>query len=350
MLPIMSKIKVGIINVTGYAGVELARLLCQHPEIELTSITGRSAAGQKLGKVFPHLSRLDMTITSELGEVDLAISALPHKESANECAPLVERGVKVVDISADFRLKDPTTYPAWYGFTHPAPELLKQAVFGLPELYRSRIASAKLVANPGCFPTGAILALAPALKAGIIEPDVIIDSKSGISGAGRTLSLGTHFAEANEDVSAYALDGHRHLPEITQELNLLGPKQAVKTTFIPHLIPMTRGILTTGYANFRPGKIARGKKRKDELMELYRDFYKGMPFARVVDFPPHTKFTLGNNDCLIHPTTDCSGEKLVIISCLDNLVKGAAGQAVQNMNLMLGLPETMGLEAPALYP
>ena len=346
----MSEIKVGIINVTGYAGVELARLLCQHPEIELTSITGRSAAGQKLGKVFPHLSRLDLTITAELGEVDLAIYALPHKESAQECIPLIERGVKVVDISADFRLKDPTAYPAWYGFTHPAPELLKQAVFGLPEIYQSRIASAKLVANPGCFPTGAILALAPALKAGIIEPDVIIDSKSGISGAGRTLSLGTHFAEANEDVSAYALDGHRHLPEITQELKLLGPKQAVKTTFIPHLIPMTRGILTTGYANFRPGKIARGKKRKDELLSLYQDFYKGMPFARVVDFPPHTKFTLGNNDCLIHPTTDCSGEKLVVISCLDNLVKGAAGQAVQNMNLMLGLPETMGLEAVAIYP
>ena len=346
----MSKIKVGIINVTGYAGVELARLLCQHPEIELTSITGRSSAGQTLGEVFPHLSRLNLTITAELKEVDFAFSALPHKESAKECIPLIQHGVKVVDISADFRLKDPTAYPAWYGFTHPAPELLKRAVFGLPELYQSRIASAQLVANPGCFSTGAILALAPALKAGIIEPDVIIDSKSGVSGAGRTLSLGTHFSEVNENVSAYALEGHRHLPEIVQELNLFNPNQAVKTTFVPHLIPMTRGILTTAYANIRPGKIARGKKRKEELMSLYWDFYKGMPFTRVTDLPPHTKYTLGNNNCLIHPTTDCSGEKLIVISCLDNLVKGAAGQAIQNMNLMLGLPETMGLEALAIYP
>ncbi len=346
----MSKIKVGIINVTGYAGVELARLLCRHPEIELTSITGRSTAGQTLSEVFPHLSNINLTITAELGEVDFAFSALPHKESAKECIPLIQHGVKVVDISADFRLKDPTAYPAWYGFTHPAPELLKQAVFGLPELYQSRIASAQLVANPGCFPTGAILALAPALKAGIIEPDVIIDSKSGISGAGRTLSLGTHFAEANEDVSAYALEGHRHLPEIIQELNLFSPNQAVKTTFVPHLIPMTRGILTTAYAAIRTGKIVKGKKRKEELVSLYRDFYKGMPFARVVDSPPHTKHTLGANSCLIYPTTDCCGEKLIVISCLDNLVKGAAGQAIQNMNLMLGLPEIMGLEAPALYP
>ncbi len=346
----MGKTKAGIINVTGYAGVEMARLLCRHPEVELTSVTGRSAAGQKLGDVFPHLSRLDLTITAELGEVDFVFSALPHKESAKECIPLVRGGVKVVDISADFRLKDPAAYPAWYGFIHPAPELLEQAVFGLPELYRDQITSAKLVANPGCFPTGAILALAPALKAGIIEPDVIIDSKSGISGAGRTLTLGTHFAEANEDVSAYALDGHRHLPEIVQELNAFSPKQAVKTTFIPHLIPMTRGILTTCYANIRPGKIAGGEKRKDELVSIYRDFYRGKPFARVVDSPPHTKYTLGNNDCLIYPTTDYSGEKLVVISCLDNLVKGAAGQAVQNMNLMLVLPETMGLEAPAVYP
>ena len=346
----MSKAKVGIINVTGYAGVELARLLYQHPGIQLTSVTGRSATGQKLGKVFPHLSRLDLTLTAELGKVDLVFSALPHKESAKECIPLIQRGVKVVDISADFRLKDPAAYPTWYDFSHPAPELLKQAVFGLTELYQSQITSAQLVANPGCFPTSAILALAPALKANIIEPDIIIDSKSGISGAGRTLSPSTHFSEANENVSAYALDGHRHLPEITQELNLFSPKQPVKTTFIPHLIPMTRGILTTAYANLRSSKIASGQKGKDEIMSLYRTFYEGMPFTKVVDSPPHTKYTLGNNNCLIHPTTDYSGEKLVVISCLDNLVKGAAGQAIENMNLMLGLPESMGLEAPALYP
>ncbi len=345
----MSKTRVGIINVTGYAGVELARLLYRHPAVELTSVTGRSAAGQKLGTVFPHLASIDLSITPELGEVDFAFSALPHKESAKEVMPLVKAGIKVVDISADFRLKDPAAYPTWYGFTHPAPELLKEAVFGLTELYQSSIASARLVANPGCYPTGAILALAPAVKAGLIETDIIIDSKSGVSGAGRTLSLGTHYSEVNEDVSAYGLEGHRHLPEIIQELNLLSP-QPVRVTFTPHLIPMTRGILTTGYANLLPGKLAVGKKRKEELLNLYLDFYKGMPFIKVTTSPPHTKYTLGNNDCLIHPTTDYSGEKLIIISCLDNLVKGAAGQAIENMNLMLGLPETTGLEALAIYP
>ncbi|MFH1382869.1 MAG: N-acetyl-gamma-glutamyl-phosphate reductase [Chloroflexota bacterium] len=346
----MNKTKVGIINVTGYAGVELARILCLHPEVELVSVTGRSAAGQKLGTFFPHLGRLELTIQAELDKVDFAFSALPQKESVKECLPLVQQGIKVVDISADFRLKDPAAYPVWYGFTHPAPELLQQAVFGLPELYAPQIATTKLVANPGCYPTSAILAMAPALKAGLIEPDVIIDSKSGVSGAGRTLSLGTHYSEVNEDVSAHALEGHRHLPEIAQELALLSPQSPPKVTFTPHLIPMTRGILTTAYANLRPGKLSAGKKGKEELAQLYQDFYQGKPFAKVVGYLPHTKYTLGNNDCLIYPTLNYSGEKLIVISCLDNLVKGAAGQAIQNMNLMLGLPETMALEAPAVYP
>ncbi len=346
----MSKTKAGIINITGYAGVELARLLYQHPEVKLASATGRSTAGQKLGMVFPHLSSLELTIEAELGEVDFAFSAMPHKDSAQEVMPLVKRGIKVVDISADFRLKDAAEYPAWYGFTHPAPELLKKAVYGLPELYRSQIAPAQLVANPGCYPTGAILAMAPAVKAGIIAPDIIIDSKSGVSGAGRTLSLNTHYSEVNEDVTAYALDGHRHLPEIAQELKLLCPQSPPSVTFIPHLIPMTRGILTTGYATLLPGKLAKGDRGKKELLNLYQDFYRDKPFVRVVASSPHTKHTWGNNLCLIHPTIDRGGEKLVVISCLDNLVKGAAGQAIQNMNLMLGLPETTGLEALAIYP
>ena len=346
----MSKTKVGIINVTGYAGIELARLLYQHPEVELTSVTGRSAAGQKLGTVFPHLASLELTIKAELGEVDLAFSAMPHKESAKEVIPLLKRGIKVVDISADFRLKDAAEYPPWYGFTHPAPELLKQAVYGLPELYQSQVAAAQLVANPGCYPTGAILALAPAVKAGIIEPDIIIDSKSGVSGAGRTLSQQTHYSEANEDVTAYALEGHRHLPEIVQELTLLRPQPPPSVTFVPHLIPMTRGILTTGYATLSPGKVAAGARGKAELRDLYRDFYQDKPFVRVVAASPHTKHTWGSNLCLIYPTIDRRGEKRIVISALDNLVKGAAGQAIQNMNLMLGLPETTGLEALAIYP
>ena len=346
----MGKTRAGIINVTGYAGVELARLLYQHPEIELASVTGRSAAGQRLNQVFPHLTGLELTIESKVGEIDFVFSAMPHKESAEEIIPLLDKGIRVVDISADFRLKNAAEYPTWYGFTHPAPQLLEHAVYGLPELHRSQVASAKLVANPGCYPTSAILALAPAVKEGLIEPNIIIDSKSGISGAGRTLSLNTHYSEANEDVTAYALDGHRHLPEIIQELKLLNPQQPPSVTFVPHLIPMTRGILTTCYATLVPGKLAAGEKGKAGLRQLYLDCYRDKPFAKVVDSVPHTKHTWGNNTCLIYPTIDRSGEKLIAISCLDNLVKGAAGQAIQNMNLMLGLPETTGLEALAIYP
>ena len=346
----MKKPKVGIINVTGYTGVELARLLYQHPQVELTSVTGRSAAGQKLGKVFPHLANIDLTIEAELGDVDLAFSAMPHKESVKEVIPLFNRGIKVVDISADFRLKEAAEYLPWYGFTHPAPQLLKQAVYGLTELYRSQVASAQLVANPGCYPTGAILALAPAVKTGLIEPDIIIDSKSGVSGAGRTISLQTHFPEANEDAAAYALDGHRHLPEIIQELKLLRPQLSPSVTFVPHLIPMTRGILTTCYACLAPGKVAAGKKGGEELRQLYLDFYKDEPFVKVVESSPHTKHTWGSNLCLIHPTIDAGTGRFIVISCIDNLVKGAAGQAIQNMNLMLGLPEITGLQALAIYP
>jgi N-acetyl-gamma-glutamyl-phosphate reductase len=336
--------KVGIINVTGYTGVELARLLCQHPEVELASVTGRSAAGQKLGDVFPHLAGLELTISAELGEVEFVFSAMPHKESAKEIIPLLDKGIKVVDISADFRLKDSAQYKPWYGFTHPAPKLLEKAVYGLSELYRAKIASAKLIANPGCYPTGAILALAPAVKEKLIAPDIIIDSKSGMSGAGRSLSLRTHFAEANEDTSAYALEGHRHLPEIIQELSLLSGGKSPKITFVPHLVPMTRGILTTCYAPLVPGK------NEKQVKELYIDFYKDEPFVRVVDFPPRSKHTLGSNFCLVYPTVDQRAGKLIVISVIDNLIKGGSGQAVQNMNIMLGLPETSGLQAPAVYP
>ena len=341
----MKKAKVGIINVTGYAGVELARLLYQHPQVELASVTGRSAAGQKLGTVFPHLSGIDLTVEAELGEVALAFSAMPHQESAKEVIPLLDRGIKVIDISADFRLKEAAEYQNWYGLTHPAPELLAQAVYGLPELYRTQIATARLVANPGCYPTGAILALAPLVKAGLIGADIIIDSKSGISGAGRTLSLRSHYSETNEDITAYSLEGHRHLPEIVQELTRLRPEQSPSVTFVPHLTPMTRGILTTGYAS-----PASGQKGDNELRQLYTDFYKGEPFVKIVAEPPHTKHAWGSNLCLIHPTVDRRTGKLIIISCIDNLGKGAAGQAVQNMNLMLGFPETAGLEALAVYP
>ncbi len=345
-------VKVGIINVTGYAGAELARLLYNHPEAEVASVTGRSEAGKKLADVFPHLASYDLTIEPELsGSVDFAFSALPHAASAEACAPLVRAGLPVVDISADFRLHDPAVYSEWYGGEHPAQDLLPDAVYGLPELHREAIKAAKLVANPGCYPESAILALAPAVKAGIIGPEIIVDSKSGVSGAGRGLKQGLLLGEAGESVSAYGLDGHRHWPEINQELAAIWPEgSAPKITFTPHLIPMTRGILTTAYGPLMPGVVPDGAAGKVAVRELYEQFYKDEPFVRVAASPPATKQTRGNNMCLVYPTVDVRTNRLVVVSVLDNLVKGAAGQAIQNMNLMLGMPETTALDMPAVYP
>ena len=346
--------KVGIINVTGYAGSELARILHRHPEVEITSVTGRSAAGQQLGEVFPHLSDLDLIVQPELdGSLDLVFSALPHKASAEAVLPLVQQGIKVVDISADFRLKQADEYEEWYGVQHPDPSYLEDAVYGLTELHHEEVASAQLVANPGCYPTSAILAMAPALgpalEQGIIEPDIVIDSKSGVSGAGRGLSMTTHFSEVNENVMAYSLNGHRHLPEIIQELGLLS-EEHLDITFLTHLIPMTRGILSSCYAKLRPGDGWDGPDARQRIWDLYNDYFAGSPFVRVVEKPPQTKQTQGNNFCLIYPTVDLRTRRLMVISCLDNLVKGAAGQAVQNMNLMCGFPEETALEGLAVYP
>lgn len=352
-------LRVGILNVTGYAGAELARLLYTHPEARVTSVTGRSEAGKPLAAVFPHLACYDLTVEPELsGEVDFVFSALPHAASAQACAPLVRAGLRVVDISADFRLRDAGEYAQWYGGAHPEPDLLAQAVYGLPELHREAITAATLVANPGCYPESALLALAPAVRAGIIGPEIIIDSKSGISGAGRGLGLAYHFGEADESVTAYGLNGHRHLPEMVQELRAIWPRKEApsspapqpKVTFTPHLVPMTRGILSTCYAPLVAGRLPSGDAAGDAVRDIYRDFYRDEPFVRVVEQPPATKQTRGNNMCLIYPTVDQRTERLVVVSVLDNLVKGAAGQAIQNMNLMVGLPETMGLDAPAVYP
>jgi N-acetyl-gamma-glutamyl-phosphate reductase len=343
-------VKAGIINVTGYAGSELARILRQHPEVKLTSVTGRSAAGQKLGEVFPHLSSLDLTITPELeGSLDIVFSALPHKASAEAVIPVLEQGVKVIDISSDFRLKQANQYEEWYGVPHPNPAYLEEAIYGLTELRRLEIKTARLVANPGCYPTSAILALAPAVKEGLISPDIVIDSKSGVSGAGRSLSLTTHFSEVNENVMAYSVSGHRHLPEITQELNVL-TRESLSITFLTHLIPMTRGILSSCYARLQPNSAWDCPEAGQRIRELYQDFYADHPFVVITPKPPQTKQTLGNNQCLLYPTVDQRTGRLIVISCLDNLVKGAAGQAVQNMNLMCGFPEDMSLEALAVYP
>ena len=338
-------VRAGIINVTGYMGAEAARLLHGHPEVDLVSVTGRSAAGQQIGDVFPHLAPLGLTIEEELGEVDAVVSALPHAAAAETLVPYIERGLPVLDLSADFRMRKQSEYEEWYG-VHPAPQYLAGAVFGIPELHRDEIAGSKLVAGPGCHSTAAILGLAPVVKAGLIEPDIIADSKTGISGAGRTLGLTYHFAEANEDVAAYALAGHRQLPEITQELGALWEAPPPSVTFVPHLVPMTRGILVTSYATLRSDASI----TVDQLRAMYRDFYATSPFVRVVDLPPATKQTLGGNACLIHPTLDPRTNRLVVVSCLDNLMKGGAGQGIQCLNLMLGLPEAAGLSSLGLYP
>lgn len=339
----MAKTRVGILNVTGYAGVELARLLTGHPNVELVSVTGRSAVGQKLGQVFPHMAALDLTIQSELGDVDFVFSALPHHESADQLVPYIDRGIKVVDVSADFRLKEPSLYEEWYGFKHPAPDLLKTAVYGLPELHRTEIKRSRLVANPGCYPTASILALAPALKAGIVCGNVIVDAKSGLSGAGRSLKLSSHFCEGDEDVTAYAIATHRHQPEIFQEMAFLDPGLN-GVTFSPHLVPMSRGILATCYAQLKPGISSA------DIGGVYQDFYLNEPFVRVVSEPPHTKHTAGTNMCLVYAMVDGRSGMLIAVAAIDNLVKGAAGQAIQNMNLMLDLPETTGLPKFAQFP
>lgn len=341
--------KVGIINVTGYAGCELVRILRHHPEVEITSVTGRSAAGQALGEVFPHLDNMSLDITADLcDELDLVFSALPHKASAEACIPLLEQGVKVVDISADFRLKQADIYSQWYGVEHPDPTYLEEAVYGLTELNRDAVADARLVANPGCYPSSAILALAPAIQNGLIGSDIIVDSKSGVSGAGRTLSMTTHFSEVNENVMAYSVNGHRHLPEISQELDTLS-EAPVNLTFLTHLIPMTRGILSSCYAPL-DADVAQDPDASNRVRKIYEDFYADDAFVQVTNAPPQTKQTLGNNHCLVYPVVDPRTNRLIVISCLDNLVKGAAGQAVQNMNLMCGFPEEMSLEALAVYP
>ncbi|NWJ96844.1 MAG: N-acetyl-gamma-glutamyl-phosphate reductase [Chloroflexi bacterium] len=355
-------LRVSIVGVTGYGGGELVRLLGKRADVKLIELVGRSAAGRPLGEVFPSLAPLGLTLSAgdqleRPEEADFVFLALPHHASAEKAAEILENApqTKVIDLSADFRLRDLATYEAWYG-SHPAPYLLKEAVYGLPELYRAKLNSGvRLVANPGCYPTCSSLALAPALKGeAIIEPDVIINALSGTSGAGRELKQNLHYSELNESASAYGLApaGHRHLPEIRQVLEdqYGGP---VEVLFTPHLLPLTRGMLATCYARLTPAFLAEHRDPKSvnaALRERYRDFYKNDPFVMVVDSPPTTKQVQTSNYCFIYPTADLRTGRLVTVAVLDNLVKGAAGEAVQNMNLLAGLPETTGLEMLSVYP
>lgn len=351
MFLVKSPIRAGIINVTGYIGAEIARLLHQHPQVELKSVTGRSLAGQKLGDVFPHLENTGLVIEPDIDEdIDIVFSAMPHKTSLDVVPQLLRKGIKVIDVSADFRLKDASEYPIWYGFKHPTPELLKSAVYGLPELHRDDIVGASLIANPGCYSTSTILALSPIVKAGLIDPGIIIDSKSGVSGAGRSPSMTTNYSEVNENISAYSIGGHRHLPEMKQELGFLNPSIPLSITFVPHLVPITRGILSSCYAKLKNDISPEDDEINDKIQRIYSDFYKDAPFVKIVGKPPKTKHVWGSNLCHIYVTVDIRTSTVIVICCIDNLVKGGAGQAIQNMNLMFKFPETAGLEALSIYP
>ena len=337
--------KIGILNITGYGGVELARLLANHPEAEIVSVTGRSLAGEHISDVFPQLDYMDITLEDELsGTVDVVFSALPQVASAEACMPLINQGVKVIDFSADFRLKDSQVYKQWYGENHPSPESLNNSVYGLSEINNIEIKNANLIANPGCYPTSALLGLAPLVFGDLVDTDIIIDSKSGVSGAGRTLSSGTHFSEVNESVNAYGLDGHRHLPEIVQEVNGFYQKnnlyQSSRITFVPHLIPTFRGMLSSIYLELSKGISA--KKIFKELKKYHKNnfFVKILPFNKDLG----TENVLNTNFCEISICTLKEKRKILILSAIDNLVKGAAGQAVQNMNILYGFKENLGLK------
>lgn len=342
--------KVAVFGPTGYTGMELMRLLLQHPHVRLTQVIGRSEVGKRVKDILPHLLPCPLLIQDSLAEeVDLAFLALPHGAAAPVAVELLAQGIRVVDLSADFRLTDANEYVRWYGVErHPAPHLLEEAVYGLPELHREEIRRARLVANPGCYPTVAILAAAPAVKHGIVGSSLIIDAKSGVSGAGRALKLGTHFGEVDGNFSAYSIGGHRHLPEMEQELGLL--RDGLRVTFVPHLVPMTRGILATVYADLTPEAAGEFRGQTSRIRELYRSFYEGNPFVHVVESPPQTKQVFGSNRCYLCPWLDLRTSRLLVVAVIDNLMKGASGQAVQNMNLMLGLPEVAGLEQLPLYP
>lgn len=338
------RIPVAVVNGTGYGGVELLRLLRRHPAFDVVEVTARSEMGKRVADVFPQLAGIDLAFGEHVERAEVVFVALPD-DAAVACVPdFLGAGRRVVDLSAGFRLRNRALYPRWYGYEHPAPALLESAVYGLAEWARAELPTAQLVAAPGCYPTAALLPLLPLLKRHMIEPDVIVDAKSGLSGAGRTLRLNSHYSEANEDVSAYGLGGgHRHGPEIRQELERAAEGD-VRLTFTPHLVPMTRGILATTYATPRPGVTLA------TVRDALADAYAATPCVRVVEQPPHTKWTLGANLCYIAPAWDADSGRLILVSALDNLVKGAAGQAIQCANLMYGLEETAGLPCEGVYP
>ena len=346
------KIKIGVIGATGYAGAELVRILSAHPNAELAALVTQSYGGKAFCEVYPHLYKHVLTDCRELDipslvqEVDVVFAALPHGHAVPVAREVMKCGNKFIDLGADFRFTSKDTYEQWYKVEHTDPELLGQSVYGLPELNREKIKQASLVGNPGCYPTSVILGLAPLLVQGLVDPkSVIADSKSGVSGAGRGLSLGSHFCEVNENFRAYNVTSHRHTPEIEQELSKLAGEDMV-ISFTTHLLPINRGILSTIYARLKQDlNLA-------QVRSIYEDFYRSEFFVRLLPpgLLPQTKAVAGSNHCDVVPVVDRRTGRVVIISAIDNLIKGAAGQAVQNMNIMFGLPETIGLDKPGLYP
>lgn len=339
--------RVAIAGASGYTGVELLRLLLQHPLTKVVALTADTHANQPIAKVFPSLAGfLDLTChpldTAKLAaEAEFVFLGLPHKTSMAVGADLIQRGTRVLDLSADYRLKDPAAYPRWYGVEHVAPHLLKEAVYGLPELHRDEVADARLVAVPGCYPTGAVLGLAPLIAEGQVDPDsVIIDAISGVSGAGRKAELPYHYSEANENLKAYGVATHRHTPEIEQELGRLAGRE-VTVSFTPHLAPLTRGILTTITASLQSWRSAA------DLLSLFRRFYRDAPFVRILAEGqlPETKQVLHSNFCDVGLVSDTRTGRAIVVTAIDNLVKGASGNALQCMNIRFGFPEGAGLRS-----
>jgi N-acetyl-gamma-glutamyl-phosphate reductase len=341
-------IKVGIVGGTGYTGVELLRLLARHPQVELTAITSRGEAGTAVADLFPSLRghiglRFSDPKEANLAACDLVFFATPNGVAMQQARSLVDAGVRLIDLAADFRIKDVPVWGKWYGMSHAAPELVAEAVYGLPELNRAAIRGARLVANPGCYPTAVQLGFMPLLEAGVVDPlHLIADAKSGVSGAGRKAEVHILFAEAADNFKAYGVSGHRHWPEIKQGLEMMAGAN-VGLTFVPHLTPMIRGIHATLYARITG---------EADFQGLFEKRYAGEPFVDVLPAGSHpdTRSVRAANVCRIALHRPQGGDTLVVLSVIDNLVKGAAGQAIQNMNIMFGLDETLGLEQVPVLP
>jgi N-acetyl-gamma-glutamyl-phosphate reductase len=348
----VNKIKVGIIGGTGYTGVELLRLLVGHPQVELTLITSRSKASKPVSDLFPSLRgftelKFSQPDTANYSNCDVVFSATPNGIAMQHARNLLEQGVRLIDLAADFRIKDITVWEQWYGMQHACPELVATAVYGLPELNRDAIASANIIANPGCYPTATILGFLPLVRAGLVDANSLIaDAKSGVTGAGRGASVANLYSEVADSFKAYAVAGHRHLPEISQVL-ASQTTLPVGLTFVPHLVPMLRGIHATLYSD-----LIDTQTPLEELLSLYQATYAEHPFVDVMPLGSHpdTRSVKSSNTCRIALHKASGSNKLVVLSVIDNLTKGAAGQAIQNMNIMFSLGEQLGLQSAAIMP